>query len=67
MSETISLVAHFELALFQLWCRFLHFLSIFCVLTLGQFLYATPNRWKKSIGLPDVELHAESLEKKIID
>ena len=33
-------------------------------LTLELFLSATPKGWKESVGFPDAELYAKSLEKK---
>ena len=41
----------------------LHFL-IFFFLTLHLFFGATNKGWKESVGFPDPELYAESLEEK---
>ena len=38
--------------------------DIFFFLTLDLFLSATYKGWKKSIGFPDPEVHAECFEKK---
>ena len=62
IDESVLVVAHFKLVFLELQCRFLYFLTI--LWTLDLLLSATPKGWKESIGFPDAELHAESLEKK---
>ena len=59
---SMKTIAHFKLVFFQLYCRFLYFLTIF--LPLDLFLSATPKGSKKSIGFPDPGLYVESLKKK---